>query len=146
MAEEVEGAVEAVLARLLRATEQPRNVIDACIAAARDGAQATTRRTTLPREALGAVRGVAEMKIECARVREGARAHGRSAVDLRLRSETGALMVGLRRGDRLMASPDPAAPFEAGDVVYLAGTREATGRALPYFDPALDGAQVPVLP
>ena len=33
-----------------------------------------------------------------------------------------------RRGDRLLESPDPTAPFEAGDVVYLAGTREAMDR------------------
>jgi CPA2 family monovalent cation:H+ antiporter-2 len=145
VAEEVEGAVE-VLARMLRASEQPRNVIDACIAAARDGAQTTTRTPTLPRGSLGSVRGVAEMKVEGARVCEGSPAHGRSAVDLRLRSETGALMVGLRRGDRLLESPDPTAPFEVGDVVYLAGTREAMDRALPRFDPALDVAEVPVLP
>jgi CPA2 family monovalent cation:H+ antiporter-2 len=131
---------------MLRATDQPRNVIDACIAAARDGAQATRRTPTLPRGDLGGVRGVAEMKIECARVREGSRAQGRSAVDLRLRSETGALMVGLRRGDRLLESPDPASPFAVGDVVYLAGTREAMDRALPCFDPALDDAPPAVLP
>jgi K+/H+ antiporter YhaU regulatory subunit KhtT len=67
-------------------------------------------------------------------------------VDLRLRSETGALMVGLRRGEHLLESPDPTAPFAVGDVVYLAGTREAMDRALPRFDPALDAAEVPVLP
>jgi K+/H+ antiporter YhaU regulatory subunit KhtT len=86
------------------------------------------------------------MKVEGALVREGSLAHGRSAVDLRLRSETGALMVGLRRGEHLLESPDPTAPFAVGDVVYLAGTREAMDRALPRFDPALDSAEVPVLP
>jgi K+/H+ antiporter YhaU regulatory subunit KhtT len=60
------------------------------------------------------VRGLDELKIESARVREGSPAAGRSAVSLRLSSETGALVVGVRRGEQLLEL-DPTSPFEPGD-------------------------------
>jgi K+/H+ antiporter YhaU regulatory subunit KhtT len=55
-------------------------------------------------------------------------------MSLRLRTETGALVVGTRRGDALLEKPDPAVPFQAGDVVYLVGTSNAIRRAMVVFD------------
>ncbi|HET9932654.1 MAG TPA: TrkA C-terminal domain-containing protein, partial [Polyangiaceae bacterium] len=75
------------------------------------------------------------LKIESALVRSNSRAAGASPIKLRLRSETGALVVGVRRGDRLLEKPDPTIPFETGDVVYFVGTSEAIARALPLFNP-----------
>jgi CPA2 family monovalent cation:H+ antiporter-2 len=62
-------------------------------------------------------------------------AAGSSPVELRLRSETGALVVGVRRGDKLLEKPDPTVPFEPGDVVYFVGTSDALTRALALFEP-----------
>lgn len=138
VAEEVEGAVE-VIARLLRATEQPRNVIDACIDAARERTQTTERTPTVPRKTLRDTQGMSEMKVESAVVREGAPVLGRSPVELRLRSETGALVVGLRRGDHLLDHPDPTVPFEVGDIVYLVGTAESVRVAVRRFEPEVPG-------
>lgn len=134
VAEEVEGTVE-VVARLLRAVGVPRNVIDERLRIVRAETIAGDRPDTVPRPRLGAVGELAELKIESALVREGSAADGASPLGLRLRSETGALVVGVRRGDRLLEQPDPAIPFEAGDVVYFVGTGEALARALPLFDP-----------
>ncbi len=135
VAEEVEGSVE-VVARMLRWLETPRNMIDERIEAMRAETQTTERRLTLPRSVLPDVRGLDEMKIEIALVRERSEAEGVSAVGMRLRSRTGALVVGVRRGDELLEDPDPSQPFERGDLVYLVGTLSAIRRALPLFDPA----------
>ncbi|MCC7542763.1 MAG: cation:proton antiporter, partial [Deltaproteobacteria bacterium] len=132
VAEEVEGAIE-VIARLLRFMDVPRNVIDARIRDVRSETQSTDRTQTVPRPRLGDVRHLQEMKIESALVEEGSRALGSSPVDLRLRSETGALVVGIRRGEHLLEHLDPHVPFEAGDVVYLVGRLEAIQQALPLF-------------
>ncbi|MBK6535645.1 MAG: cation:proton antiporter [Deltaproteobacteria bacterium] len=134
VAEEVEGAIE-VIARMLRSLELPRNVIDERIEAVRAETQSTERRQTVPRAMLRDVRGLDELKIESAIIREGSPAAGRSAVSLRLRSVTGALVVGVRRGEQLMERPDPNVPFEPGDVVYFVGTPGAVGRALDQFNP-----------
>jgi monovalent cation:H+ antiporter-2, CPA2 family len=134
VAEEVEGAVE-MIARLLRWVEVPRNMIDQRVSEVRAQTQTTERKQTVPRSTLREVHGLDELKIESALVREGSPAHGTSAVALRLRSETGALIVGVRRGDHLLESPDPHHAFEAGDVVYFVGTGEAVQKTLPLFDP-----------
>jgi CPA2 family monovalent cation:H+ antiporter-2 len=132
VAEEVEGAVE-VISRMLRTLEVPRNVIDERIRGVRSETQTSDRKLTLPRSRLADVGGLADMKIECALVHERSPAHGSSPIGLNLRSRTGALVVGVRRGDKLLEQPDPSEPFQAGDVVYFVGTGEAVNRALPLF-------------
>lgn len=140
VAEEVEGAVE-ILTRVLRRLEVPRNVIDESLERARRETQLSSRQPTVPRAALRDVGGLGDLKIESALVREGSAAAGASLVALRLRSVTGALVVGVRRGDVLLEQPDPNVPLEVGDVVYLVGTREALERAVRLFDVARsDGA------
>lgn len=133
VAEEVEGTVE-IISRMLRGLEVPRNVINAQIRAVRAETQTSERKHTAPRPRLADLRGLDEMKIESALVREGSPVDGESPVTLRLRSETGALVVGVRRGEGLLEQPDPTIPFEPGDVVYFVGTSEALARALALFD------------
>ncbi len=133
VAEEVEGAVE-MIARMLRTLEVPRNVIDASLREVRDDAQTSERKQTVPRPRLEELRALGELKIESALVQPGSRAAGASPSGLRLRSETGALVVGVQRGAHLLEQPDPTVPFEAGDVVYFVGTRDALVRALALFD------------
>lgn len=134
VAEEVEGAVE-VIARMLRWLEIPRNIIESEIAAMRAQTQTSERRQTIPRSRLGDIKGLEEMKIESAVVREGSRAVGASLSQLRLRSETGALVVGIRRDTELLEKPDPEMAFQVGDIVYFVGTGEAIERALHYVEP-----------
>ncbi len=132
VAEEVEGAVE-VIARMLRWNEVPRNVIDERIRSVRAETHTRDRRQTVVPVQLRDVRGLAEMKIESARVHEESLAAGKSPVALRLRSETGANIVGVRRAERLLENLDPNAPFEAGDIVYFVGTPDALERAVSFF-------------
>jgi CPA2 family monovalent cation:H+ antiporter-2 len=143
VAEEVEGAVE-MISRMLRAVEVPRNVIDERIRSARADTQTTDRKPTVPRQRMGEVRGLDELKIESARVREQSPAAGQSPMSLQLRSSTGALVVGVRRADRLLEHPDPHLPFEVGDTVYFVGRNEALARAMPLFNPT--GSEAPPPP
>lgn len=132
VAEEVEGAIE-VLWRLLRALEVPRDLIDERIVAARSDTLSSERKQQVPRNRLDQVGALGDLKIECTSVRPGSQAADRSAVELRLRSTTGALVVAVRRDDALLEHPDPHQPFLPGDVVYFVGTRQAIERALPLF-------------
>lgn len=133
VAEEVEGAVE-VIARLLRSIELPRNVIESSIQGIRSETQTSERKQTLPRSQLGEMRALSELKIESVLVRENSAVAGASAVSMHLRSTTGVLVVGVQRGEQLLQNPDPHAPFQAGDVVYVVGTSDAIRGALPLFD------------
>jgi CPA2 family monovalent cation:H+ antiporter-2 len=134
VAEEIEGAVE-IIARMLRFIEVPRNVINARIRSIRTDTQTSERKQTVPRARLGEIRGLDAMRVESALVHEQSPAAGASPASLRLRSQTGALVVGVQRADQLLEQPDPTIPFEPGDVVYFVGTGEALARALPLFDP-----------
>jgi CPA2 family monovalent cation:H+ antiporter-2 len=137
VAEEVEGAVE-VIARVLRHAEIPRNLIDARIREVRSETQASDRKLTLPRARLGELRGLDELTIETVLLREGSAAIGATEMSLQLRSATGALVVGVRRGDTLLAPFGADQAFELDDVVYLVGTSEAIHRASAAFDPEID--------
>lgn len=129
VAEEVEGAVE-IIARMLRWIEMPRNVIDERIKEVRSETQSSDRKLTLPRPVLADTRALDELKIESFLVREGMVSAGRSAVQLELRRTTGALVVGVKRGEKLLENPDPTVAFEPGDVVFLVGTSEAVKTAI----------------
>jgi CPA2 family monovalent cation:H+ antiporter-2 len=132
VAEEVEGAVE-VIARLLRTIEVPRNVIEETIQTVRAETQTSERKQTLPRTQLGDVRGLSELKIESVLVCENSPAVGASPASLTLRSATGGLVVGVRRGESLLQNPDPNIPFEVGDIVYFVGTSASIREVLPLF-------------
>jgi CPA2 family monovalent cation:H+ antiporter-2 len=134
VAEEVEGAVE-VIARLLRSIEVPRNVIEASIQSIRSETQTSERKQTLPRAVLGEVRALAELKIESVLVRENSAAAGATPAQMKLRSTTGVLVVGVQRGEELLQNPDPHAVFQPGDIVYVVGTSAAIRGAIPLFDP-----------
>jgi len=135
VAEEVEGAVE-IIARLLRSSEIPRNVIDERIRGVRAQTQTSERKPTLRRNRLLDVGGLAELKIESALVHDRSPAAGASPVTLRLRSNTGALVVGVRRANKLLENPDPTVAFEPGDVVYFVGMGDALARAIQLCQPA----------
>jgi CPA2 family monovalent cation:H+ antiporter-2 len=139
VAEEVEGAVE-IIARVLRTLETPRNVIDDRLRDVRANTQTSERKQTVPRASLGEMRALAEMRIESVLVKEGSRALGQSPLTLKLRSQTGALVVGVRRGAKLLENPDPHVPFERDDIVYLVGVGEAFARALPLFEATVSDA------
>jgi CPA2 family monovalent cation:H+ antiporter-2 len=140
VAEEVEGAVE-VIARLLRAIELPRNVIEASIQTVRAETQTSERKQTLPRAQLGDVRALAELKIESMLVREGSAAAGSSPASMRLRSSTGVLVVGVQRGSELVQNPAPTAEFEPGDVVYVVGTSAEIRATIALFDEPTGGGE-----
>jgi CPA2 family monovalent cation:H+ antiporter-2 len=73
------------------------------------------------------------IKIESLLVRDNAAVAGKSPVELKLRSTTGLLMIGLRRGPEFFSEPDPHKPLYAGDIVYVVGSTAAIEAALPLF-------------
>ncbi|MFW6067436.1 MAG: cation:proton antiporter [Myxococcota bacterium] len=127
--EEVEAGVE-MLARVLRAFDVPRNVIQDEVAAAREETSASERSLTVPRKQLGDLTELEELKIEKVLVRESDYAAGRGPTELELRSRTGALVVALRRDGQLLQDFDPSAPLKPGDVLYLVGSGPAVRAAV----------------
>lgn len=128
VAEEVEGGLE-MLSRVLRWLETPRNVIDKQLREAREATQTSERKVTVPRRTLGEMQALADLKLERVLIEQGSPGAGKSAVQLDLRRQTGALMIAVQRGLSLLEQPDPHVNWEPGDVVFLAGTGESIRKA-----------------
>jgi CPA2 family monovalent cation:H+ antiporter-2 len=129
VAEEVEGGVE-ILARLLRALEVPRNVIDAEVHTARESTQESARAVTVPRQEWSASAQLSGLKVEGVLVLEGSAAACRSPRELDLRVQTGALLVAVLREGTLLPHPPPDEPLRPGDVAYLIGDGDAVQKAI----------------
>src|SRR5690606_19763479 len=70
-------------------------------------------------------------------IREGSPAVGRTVTELKLRAETGATLLAIRRGGRLMTNPEAGFRFEPGDVAILFGDREQVDAASVLLDPTM---------
>jgi CPA2 family monovalent cation:H+ antiporter-2 len=55
---------------------------------------------------------------------------GKTLADLRVREQTGATIVAVRRGDAVVPNPDPDHVLEENDHVYLIGSEEQIRRAM----------------
>ena len=74
------------------------------------------------------------MQPRACRVPPGSPAVGRSIGDLRLRSATGATVVGIRHDGRLVTNPGPDYRFAAGDEVTVVGTSDQQAAVRRLFD------------
>lgn len=63
-------------------------------------------------------------------VPEGSPIIGKSVTDLRFWQSTGATIVGIKKGDRLIISPGPYASFNAHDIMLVIGDKDAPDRVL----------------
>lgn len=141
VAEEVEGGLE-MLSRVLRWLETPRNLIEKRMREAREATQTSERKVTVPRRTLGEMQALADLKLERVSIEAGSPAAGKSAVELDLRNQTGALMIAVQRGLALLEQPDPHVRWEPGDVVFLAGTGESIRKANRLLTEAVVGLPV----
>ena len=88
------------------------------------GAELATQRGMWP--LLGEV--TRELDFSWIRVPSGSAFHDRTIADLRIRTETGASIVGILRGRRVSANPEATERLQAGDVVAVLGTRDQIAR------------------
>jgi monovalent cation:H+ antiporter-2, CPA2 family len=131
--EEVEAGME-VLALVLRRLAIPRNVIDAQVQQARASTQTSVRAARLPRRTLGVAEELADLKIESVLLRDESHAVGRAPAELAVQSRTRALIVALKRDDKLLDHIEPSAPLRAGDVAFLVGSSKAVASAVRLLD------------
>ena len=81
--------------------------------------------------------GGPELLFEEIEVQQACREAGKSIRDLRIRQQTGAMIVALRKGDGTFdTTPEPDATLDVGDVMIAAGTPEELGRLEQLFAPS----------
>ncbi len=120
IAEEIEASLEA-LGKLLMRLDIPGNVVEVLVERFR-GDSGGARATHLVATEFGALpEAIARAPITTIQLSEGDWAMGRTLAELNLHSETGALVVAIKRGGRYMTSPPADLPLQAGDLLYLLG-------------------------
>jgi CPA2 family monovalent cation:H+ antiporter-2 len=136
--EEFETSVE-VFAQVLREYEVPRNLILDLIGQVRGDHYEVLRDVHLSAKkvALPYANILEKLEVESCWVRDGSPARGRTVGELNLRAATGATLVAVRRGGKLLLNPGADLRFEADDTAILIGDRPQVDRALCLLDPTL---------
>lgn len=125
--EELEAGIE-LMARVLRDSGVARNVITERVEEPpRDPTQ--VRKRGQPRRKLKNVAELDELKIESCLIREGHFAVGKSTAGINIRRRNRRNTRGHAPQRRLVEQPDIRAPFIAGDVLYLVGSRKESVNA-----------------
>ncbi|HOX45524.1 MAG TPA: cation:proton antiporter [Myxococcota bacterium] len=119
--EELEAGME-LMARVLRLLGVGSNELADQLRLARRRHQPAVRKLTIPRRQLIEIPELAALKVDTYRVPPQAWALGRTPAELRLRSVTGAWVVGLGRDGNLVGGSVTDSRLEMGDRVFLVGT------------------------
>ncbi len=132
--EEFETSIE-IFSRVLSQYQTPGNVISDFIDMIRkDGyrilrqAGAETRKHLLEKYAL-----LSHVEIETLKVHPDSPVLGKSIREISFRSRTGATIIAIERNDHMHAIVEPEFTFEAGDIVFITGKKDAIKRAAAYL-------------
>ncbi len=118
--EEFETSIE-IFARVLAHYGVPRGDIERLVEEIRGSHYAVLRSDAAGRLSLDAVAGVPQMAIERMRLAPESPLAGKRLAATGLRSQTGALVLSVVRGDEEVATPGPQFRLAAGDVLVVVG-------------------------
>ena len=133
--EEFETSVE-ILFRVLKRFLVPQDVIEECIAdVRRDGYEMLRSVSKRHSHAVGIAGFLSGAEIGSFRVRRNAPIEGESLRGGLLRSQSGATVVAIRRGEEITPNPDPVWQFREGDIALVLATPEQMRAAAKLFEP-----------
>lgn len=133
--EEFETSVE-ILFRVLKRFLIPQDVIEDCIAdVRRDGYEMLRSVSKRHSHAVGIAGFLSGAEIGSFRVRKNSPMEGEVLRGGLLRSQSGATVVAVKRGDEIKANPDPVWEFREDDTVLLLATPEQMRAAAKLFEP-----------
>lgn len=132
--EEFETSVE-ILARSLRVFMLPHDVIEDRIAAVRKDGYAMLRSASRRHgHALGIAAYLSGAEIATFRVKKGSALAGSALREGTLRSNSGATILAIKRGETVTPNPDPVWELREDDVVLTLGTPEQLKAASRLFE------------
>jgi CPA2 family monovalent cation:H+ antiporter-2 len=128
IAEEFEASLE-LMTRILRVYNAPRSMVAAEIKSIRDQRFGIfrERRTTVPRIRLS---NDLDVFTETWQAPANYSWHGTTIVETRLRTETGAMVLGIIRENQTLNNPESSEPIYSGDRIVLSGTKEQLNNAI----------------
>ncbi len=134
--EEFETSVE-ILSRVLRNYLVPQDDIERCVAEVRsDGYDMLRSMSRRHSHAVGISGYLAGAEIGTYRVKKGSQLEGCALREGTVRSMSGATVLVIKRGDEVVANPDPVWELQLGDLVLLLGMPEQLAVAGRLFEPS----------
>ena len=134
--EEFETSVE-ILSRVLKKFLLPEDDIEECIEEVRrDGYEMLRGVSRRHSHAVGITGYLAGAEVGTFKVRSGSPLEGQSLREGTLRNRSGVTVLAIKRGDEMIANPDPVWELREGDIVLLLGTPEQLSVAGRLFGPA----------
>ena len=129
VAEELEASLE-VLAQMLTRLDVPGNIVEAMLDGYRRREGLKALRSDAPSVSLEAlVPDILNAPVSTHELQPEEAGVGQTVADLRLRSDTGASVLAVKREAGFITTGLPELPLRAGDVLYLIGDRPSVRRA-----------------
>lgn len=137
--EEFETSIE-IFSRVLRNYLVPHDRIEQCIGEIRkDSYQMFRSLSRRHSHAVGLGSYLSGAELMTCRVQQGAAVDGSVLRDGLVRGQSGATILVIKRGEEIVANPDPVWMLCAGDIVLLLGTGQQLGVAATLFAAAAPG-------
>ena len=115
---------------MLRSLNVPRNVIDREVRLARERLATSDREIAIAPKAFDEFEDLEDLVLDSVVILKGSAGLGRTLAQLNIREAGGALAIAKKRGEQLIAPPEPNVPLQEHDVIYLAGTSESLDAAV----------------
>lgn len=131
--EEFETSIE-IFSRVLHQYQFPRNVITEHIERIRSDSYEVLRKVEIPKKYLVESGMLAGIETETFLIKEGSHVAGHSIRDLHLRSETGATIIAVERGDKIHQNPEPGFILKPNDIILLIGKKEDINHAIEFLE------------
>lgn len=132
--EEFETSIE-IFSRVLHHYNVPRNVIFEFIEQIRKDSYSALRHVEIPGKPLAERVDILKMiETEPYLIKYSSPARDHSIKELNLRSQTGASIIAIQRGDEIFQNPPPDFILREGDIVFLIGRRSDIDKAIEYLD------------
>ncbi len=128
--EDFETSVE-IFSRVLRELNIPTATVRGLVEQIRENHYQVFKQSSFDRAPLHLAQEILEsIEMESCRLPQDSAAVGKTIGDLRLRSQTGASVITLRRGKQLLTNPGADQQLEPGDTVVLLGNPEQIASAI----------------
>ncbi len=132
--EEFETSIE-ISSRVLNHFNVPLNVIREYTSKLREDAYRVLRRFEMKIDRIiDGVDVLRHLDSGTYIVSETSIARDRSIAELNLKSETGAIIISVQRGDEIFTNPSSDFVFKVGDIMFIIGKREEIERAVEFLE------------
>lgn len=141
--EEFETSIE-IFSRVLMRYNVPMNIIHILVQKIRENNYESLRTVDIhPKKLLATTFEDLHIDVVSYQVMTESELVSKSIKDIDLRKNTGASIIAIKRGERVIQSPTAEEVLQSGDIIYITGTKIVVERAIEYLNNWEDAKNIP---